>query len=1202
MFQNQRGVSTDFQYNALGDLLATTYADGNRTTVTPGAQGLIEEATNARGAQAQFSYDSRGLVTEAIYPEGTTSFTYDAHANLLTATDASGTIAMEYDTADRMTKITYPDGKFLSYAYDTLGRRTEMADQAGFKVKYTYDAQGRLKDIRNATSSLIASYSYDTAGRLSLKENGNGTYTVYQYDTTGAVQSIFNRAPRPAPGIDGPVNSKFEYTYDINGRVETIVTLDGLTTYGYDAIGQLTSAVLPGGRTILYAYDEAGNRTTVSDSVDGTTNYIANGLDQYTSVGADQLTYDDDGNLISRAGPGGITRYTYDSRSRLIGVNRGSDIWIYKYDALGNRIETIHNSLSTRYLIDPSELGNVFGEFDAAGNVINRYVQGIGLTSRMDAAGDKHYYDFDSLGSVAALTGVAGFNESTYQYLPFGEELASTGTISNPFQFAGQFGVMRETDELHYMRSRHYSNFDGRFIQRDPIGIQGGTNLYVYAKNSPILFSDPTGTTPFDLSEYQYRILFKLTEGAVLGATTGLALTLLVSREASAAGAAALPASVAALYGLEVQIATIAGKGVFVAASTASSLTVGLLLANVAIYGTLGYQLAGLIDDVTTPVFKANPSRQFDPVSGTWQQVAPSDPNFISGTAGFGPQQHVTPNSTLPYNIEFENKPEATAPALRVAVTHQLDSDLDWSTFELGNFRFGDYEVAVPGGLQYYSTRVDATRTLNCFVDVVAELNRQTGVVTWSYTTLDPITFAVPEDDPFAGFLPPEDGLGHGQGSVSFTVRPKSDSVSGTVIDAQATIVFDTEAPIDTNIHTNRIDAQPPTSSVTQLPPLTTELSFNVTWSGSDEAGGSGGSGIAGYDVYVSDNGGLPTLFQTNVNTTSALFTGLLGHTYSFTTVAIDNVGHRELVAAQYDTQITIVDVSLSSSLIAENLAAGSLLGNLQSQFFPQNPSVTFELIGGTGSADNGQFEILSSAVKTKAKFDYEAKASYSIRVRATNAAGQSAEKVFAIAVNDLPEVQVTTINSGAAQRSLVRDVQVTFDGLVDFADLNAADETQRPFKVRKRGLGGGLVTTTANVSNVAGKTVVRLTFSGAFTEDLGSLVDGNYDLVINSAKISRGGTLLDGDANGIAGGDSFFGRDALDRVVATDKFFRLLGDADGDAVVSNTDLAAFNKTYRAQSGQTGFNALFDFDSSGVVDNNDLRRMNAQYRKRITFN
>jgi hypothetical protein len=88
---------------------------------------------------------------------------------------------------------------------------------------------------------------------------------------------------------------------------------------------------------------------------------------------------------------------------------------------------------------------------------------------------------------------------------------------------------------------------------------------------------------------------------------------------------------------------------------------------------------------------------------------------------------------------------------------------------------------------------------------------------------------------------------------------------------------------------TNTIDAGPPTSSVQALPP-TSPAEFSVSWSGDDP----NGSGIATYDVYVSEDGGPFVLWQAAVTATMATYTGIAEVSYGFYSVATDQVGYRQ--------------------------------------------------------------------------------------------------------------------------------------------------------------------------------------------------------------------------------------------------------------------------------------------------------------------
>lgn len=270
------------------------------------------------------------------------------------------------------------------------------------------------------------------------------------------------------------------------------------------------------------------------------------------------------------------------------------------------------------------------------------------------------------------------------------------------------------------------------------------------------------------------------------------------------------------------------------------------------------------------------------------------DPNDKVGAAGSGPAKYVMGLDPIPYTIFFENKAAATAPAQEVTITDQLDANLDWSTVSLGAIKFGDRTVEVPEGTVDFTTTVDLRPEQNLLVHIEANLNPQTGLLTWHFRSLDPAT-GQPPTDPFAGFLPPNRNPPEGEGSLFYSVTPKKDVATDTVIRNQARIVFDVNDPIDTPEWSNTIDNDKPISRVLSLAPNQTSPTFNVQWEGTDV-----GSGLRDFTIYVSANGGPFTLWLNQTSSTQAVFHGVADHTYSFFSVArdlTDNVEDAKAVA-----------------------------------------------------------------------------------------------------------------------------------------------------------------------------------------------------------------------------------------------------------------------------------------------------------------
>ena len=304
--------------------------------------------------------------------------------------------------------------------------------------------------------------------------------------------------------------------------------------------------------------------------------------------------------------------------------------------------------------------------------------------------------------------------------------------------------------------------------------------------------------------------------------------------------------------------------------------------------------------------FPAPPGDPLD--DDSTNQVGSLDPNDIIGPAGFGPDGFLPADSSLFYTIRFENLAAATAPAQTVVVTQTLDPDLDLSTFEFLSFGIGPSVVNLPAGRSSFLLRFDLRPDRNLLLDVGGDLNFETGVITWTFTSLDPATLELPEDaEGDIGFLPPNQNPPAGEGFVTYIVRPKPGLPTGTRIDAQASIVFDVNAPIDTPAIFNTLDAGPPTSSVDPLPAVDQQrkLHAQLVRHGRSKRLRHRHLRHLRFRRWRS----LHALLL-GTTATSATFSGAFGHTYAFFSVATDNVGHRQPTPAggQAVTQLTASD------------------------------------------------------------------------------------------------------------------------------------------------------------------------------------------------------------------------------------------------------------------------------------------------------
>lgn len=289
--------------------------------------------------------------------------------------------------------------------------------------------------------------------------------------------------------------------------------------------------------------------------------------------------------------------------------------------------------------------------------------------------------------------------------------------------------------------------------------------------------------------------------------------------------------------------------------------------------------------------------------------VCSRDPNDIIGPEGYGDPKWVSVNEVLPYKIRFENDPEfATAPAQKVFINHPIDDHINIFSLRLSDFGFANFIFQVPANSIFYTDRIDLVDSLGVFVDVTAGLDVTRREAFWIFESVDPITGLQPTD-PQAGLLPVNDTITHaGEGFVTFTVQPTPTAQTGDTIHAIADIIFDINEVIETPEIYNVIDAFAPTSSVDSMAAAADTNVITLTWTSADDPGG---CGVAHHDLYVSEDGFIFNQYQAALPGNSYEFHGITGRTYSFFTLATDNVGNREPMKYAAEVEVTLGKDSL---------------------------------------------------------------------------------------------------------------------------------------------------------------------------------------------------------------------------------------------------------------------------------------------------
>ncbi|MFQ5853502.1 MAG: RHS repeat domain-containing protein, partial [Candidatus Binatia bacterium] len=323
----------------------------------------------------------------------------------------------------------------------------------------------------------------------------NGSQATFTYDAASQLTSLLNQGL----GVTPVTISRFDYTYDAVGNRITRTATNGIANYTYDALNRLTQATQPNPvdplqqLTESFSYDPVGNRAS-SHLATGQLHDAANRLLEDSRF---TFSYDGNGNLAEQVSKANGDRvvYTYSVDDQLIRVEKFTVAAgpvpiltaVYRYDAVGRRIEKNVDGVVTRYVYDQE---NILLELSVNNQPVASYTHGPTADEPliMMREGQDFFYHADGLGSIWDLTDGVGTPVRSYVYDSFGQLLAQSGSLVSPYTYTG-----RELDPetgLYFYRARYYLPAIGRFIQTD---LLFALNRYAYVANSPLNFADPQG-------------------------------------------------------------------------------------------------------------------------------------------------------------------------------------------------------------------------------------------------------------------------------------------------------------------------------------------------------------------------------------------------------------------------------------------------------------------------------------------------------------------------------------------------------------------------------------------------------------------------------------------------------------------------------------------------------------------------------------
>jgi RHS repeat-associated protein len=426
---------TTLEYDADNRLWKTTAPGGGVETRLYWPDGQQKSVETGAGRKTSYEYDTAGQLWKLVEPNG--------KAAGATASDFTWTYG--YDDAGNRTAESHPDGGTRETFYDVLNRPYQWDDALDHRTSVTYDENNNVTSRTNALNE-TREYVYDKLDRLTEEEDELDETTLHEYFATGQLKSTTT-----------PLGHKTSYGLDDDGRVTSMVEARGNAgganpadytwAYQYDEAGNRTRVTDPLGNYSQYAYDAVNNLDQVTDQRSNATAYsydVLNRLWKVTPPAAGatgtlytEYAYDADGNLASRVDPNGhATSWTHDHDGLMTARTTAVGTWNYGYDKNGNLTKLETPAGSSTGTVGDGTLSHGYDRMsrrtstdysDSTPDVTRTYDLAGRPATMSDGSGSVTYShdNADRLTDIARTGGGAGLNGTlSYEYDDAGNVIA----------------------------------------------------------------------------------------------------------------------------------------------------------------------------------------------------------------------------------------------------------------------------------------------------------------------------------------------------------------------------------------------------------------------------------------------------------------------------------------------------------------------------------------------------------------------------------------------------------------------------------------------------------------------------------------------------------------------------------------------------------------------------------------------------------
>ena len=415
------------------------------TTFDAAAHTLTDQTPEGRTAIT--TLDAKDHVIRVEVPGVTpTDYAYDVRGRLITATQGPRTATLTYGSDGLLASYTDPLNQTTSYTRDVAGRVIAEHLPDGQEIDFAYDLAGNLTALTPPGKS-AHDFAYNTAGDVDL-------YTPPDLGPgSEATQDSYN-LDRQLTQVMRPDGTTIDLGYDFAGRLQTLTTAAGTTTYTYDPTSGLLSGIAaPGGEGLAYGYDGSLLNAvtwngTVSGSVTGTFDNNFRLTQELVNGGnAVSFQYDNDG-LLTQAGA--LTLDRDAQNGQLTGTTLGGVTDTFGYDSFGevNSYQAAFNNSALFDVTDTQDaLGRIAHRVETVEGVANSFDYTYDAVGRLTQVKQDNVvtatYTYDANGNRLSFTGPGGTVNGTYDAQ---DRLTQYGSTTYTYSLAGELQTKTDTN------------------------------------------------------------------------------------------------------------------------------------------------------------------------------------------------------------------------------------------------------------------------------------------------------------------------------------------------------------------------------------------------------------------------------------------------------------------------------------------------------------------------------------------------------------------------------------------------------------------------------------------------------------------------------------------------------------------------------------------------------------------------------------